>query len=465
LTGTRALVVGLGIEGIAMARFLAGRGARVTVTDAKPAEALRERMQQLEGVPVTYALGGLDPALTSNVEELYVSQAVPLHVPLIVEARRRERPVRSIVTLAYDIFRGKVAAVTGSSGKTTTTSLVSAIFTAAGRRHVLAGNIGIWPLAELAAAPDDGWAVMEISHTQLQLAERSPHIGCVTNVTPNHLDQFSWEEYVALKRNHVRLQSPLDVAVLNLDNAVTRGFRRDTPAEVLYFSMSGDLPGDGAFLREQAVIWRRNGWETAVLPASAIPLRGRHNVENVLAATAVAGAAEIPMDAVSVAVRGFRAVPHRLEPVATVNGVTWYNDSIATAPERTLAGMRSFHEPLVLLLGGRDKHLPLTELADECASRCRAVVTFGEAGDLFADAVQAAAGNGHPAVVRTERLSEAVEEAATLSRPGDVVLLSPAGTSFDAYPNFERRGEEFRRLVREMGSRQPAARVEAPPWQ
>lgn len=449
--GTRALVVGLGIEGIAMARFLAEHGAAVTVADARQAEALAARLAELDGVPVRYVLGGTDPALAGEADAVFVSQSVPLTLPLVVAARRRGLRVWSIVTLAYELFRGRIAAVTGSSGKTTTTSLVSAMFAAAGRPHVLAGNLGRWPLEELASAGADGWAVMEISHTQLQLVERSPQIACVTNVTPNHLDQFTWDEYVALKRNHVRYQTPLDTAVLNLDNPVTRGFHRDTPADLLYFSMSGDLPGDGAFLREETVIWRRNGQETEAMPAAAIPLRGRHNVENVLAATAVAGAAGVAMTAVAEAVRGFRGVPHRLEQVAEVSGVAWYNDSIATAPERTLAGMRSFHEPLVLLLGGRDKNLPLDELAAECAARCHAVITFGEAGDLFADAIRTAAAGGLPLVRRVGSLSEAVRAAVAVARPGDVVLLSPAGTSFDAYPNFERRGEEFRRLVQELG--------------
>ena len=187
----RCLVVGLGIEGVALARFLAGRGERVTVTDAKPAGALAERMAALAGVPVNWALGGTDPALAGEAEAVYVSQSVPLDLPLVAEARRRGIPVRSIVTLAYDLFPGRIAAVTGSSGKTTTTRLVSALFSAGGRPHLLAGNVGAWALEELAVADADAWAVMEISHTQLQLTERSPHIACVTNVTPNHLDQFT----------------------------------------------------------------------------------------------------------------------------------------------------------------------------------------------------------------------------------------------------------------------------------
>jgi UDP-N-acetylmuramoylalanine--D-glutamate ligase len=448
--GQRALVVGLGIEGVALARFLAAQGAHVTVTDDKPAEALAARMAELAGLPVRYRLGGTDPALAAEADAVYLSQSVPLSLPLVAEARRRGLPLGSALTLAYTIFPGRIAAVTGSSGKTTTTALVSAIFAAAGRRHVLAGNIGRWPLAELAAASAEDWAVLEVSHTQLQLATRSPHVACVTNVTPNHLDQFTWEAYVDLKRNHVRYQRPDDVAVLNLDNPITRAFAADTAAHVLFFSQGGDLPGDGAFLRAETVVWRGQGREAPVLPVAEIPLRGRHNVENVLAATAVAGAAGIPMAAVAAAVRAFHPVAHRLEPVGTVNGVTYVNDSIATAPERTLAGMRSFTEPLVLLLGGREKHLPLEELAAECARRCRAVVTFGEAGPLFAAAVATARAGEHPTVHETRTLEEAVAAAARLAQPGDVVLLSPAGTSFDAYPNFEHRGDHFRRLVQAL---------------
>jgi UDP-N-acetylmuramoylalanine--D-glutamate ligase len=455
---TRALVVGLGIEGVAMARFLAGRGASVTVTDDKPAEALAVRVAELAGTPVTLALGGADPALAQGADMLYVSQSVPLGLPLIAEARKRGLPVQSIASLAYEVFQGKVAAITGSSGKTTTTSLVSAIFTAAGRRHVFGGNVGRWPLDELAEAGPQGWAVLELSHTQLQLTTRSPHVACVTNVTPNHLDQFSWDEYVALKRNHVAHQSPVDLAVLNLDNPITRGFRRDTPAELVYFSMEGGLPGDGAYLADGEIIWRYNGHERRVMPVDDIPLRGRHNIENVLAAAATSAAAGIGVEAIAAGVSGFRAVPHRIELVAEADGVQWYNDSIATTPERTLAGMRSFHEPLVLLLGGRDKNLPLDELATACRARCRAVITFGEAGALFANAVRSAderPGEGEVAsgittklrVEQVTTLDEAVHLAATVAQRGDVVLLSPAGTSFDAYPNFERRGEHFRALV------------------
>jgi UDP-N-acetylmuramoylalanine--D-glutamate ligase len=452
----RALVVGLGIEGVALTRFLASHGVIVTVNDVRSTQELTARLVELDGVPFVPAFGGHDPTVLDRADIVYVSQGAPLSMPLIVEARRRDIPIGSIATLLFEMCRGRIVGITGSAGKTTTTSLVDAILEHGGRRHLLAGNIGSWPLEALAEVGPETFVVTEISHTQLQLTVRSPTIACITNVTPNHLDQFSWDEYVDLKRNVVRHQTPRDTAVLNLDNPVTRGFLRDTPAEILWFSLSGDVPGDGAFLRDGCVIWRRNGHEQAALAVTDIPLRGRHNIENVLAATAVAGACGIPVETVREAVRAFRGVAHRLEVVAIAGGVTYVNDSIATAPERTLAGMRSFNQPLVLLLGGRDKRLPLDDLAVECAQRCRAVVCFGEAGDLFAAAIRSAS-TGDTPIERVGSLEEAVVRAGDLAGPGDVVLLSPAGTSFDAYPNFERRGEHFRRLVHERTDREPAS--------
>jgi UDP-N-acetylmuramoylalanine--D-glutamate ligase len=469
--GKRVLVVGLGVEGVALTRFLAGCGADVTVNDAKSEAELAGRLAELVGVKFVADLGGHDPEAAADHDEVFVSQGVPLDNPLVAEARWRGVPVSSIATLLFEICAGPIVGITGSAGKTTTTSLVAAAFARSGRPYILTGNIGAWPLEALAGAGPETWVVAEISHTQLQLTRRSPHVACVTNVTPNHLDQFRWDEYVDLKRNIVRHQTPRDVAVLNLDQVTTQSFRTDTAAEVLWFSAAGRVGGDGTLLHEGRIVLRHEGRAEDVLLADEIPLRGRHNLENVLAATAAAAACGIDTAVIADAFREFRAVPHRLEVVGSVEGVTYVNDSIATAPERTLAGLRSFAEPLVLLLGGRDKNLPLAELAREARGRCRAVVCFGEAGGLFAGALtdaweaddpalapaetpahdapaprrsQAVTG---PSLEQVETLPQAVERAARLARPGDVVLLSPAGTSFDAYANFERRGEHFRALV------------------
>jgi len=239
--------------------------------------------------------------------------------------------------------------------------------------------------------------------------------------------------------------------VLNYDNEETREIAAKARASVSFFSMESDFPGDGALLRDGMIVWRQNGQETPIMATADIPLRGRHNVSNVLAATAVASICGVAPDAIAAAVKRFHGVPHRLEFVACVDGVDYYNDSIATTPERTLAGMRSFEEPLVLLLGGREKHLPLDEMSEEICRRCRAAVFFGEAREVLGAAARAACANvspeKQPHLETVATLPEAVEAARAAARPGDVVLLSPACTSFDAYENFEERGAHFRRLV------------------
>jgi UDP-N-acetylmuramoylalanine--D-glutamate ligase len=265
-------------------------------------------------------------------------------------------------------------------------------------------------------------------------------------VTPNHLDQFSWEEYVDLKRKIFLYQTQDDIAVFNADDAISRELCPQARARVFQFSVETDPDCDGAFLSESTVFWRREGETERVMEAAEIPLRGFHNVANVVGATAIAAACGIGPEAVAKAVREFKAPEHRLEFVANVLGVDYYNDSIATAPERTLAALRSFEEPIVLLLGGRDKNLPLDEMLDEAGRRCRAIVCFGEAGTMLANAANS---KGLMADV-VDSLAAAMEIAEWHSRPGDVVLLSPACTSFDAYDNFEQRGADFRRLVGEL---------------
>jgi UDP-N-acetylmuramoylalanine--D-glutamate ligase len=306
-----------------------------------------------------------------------------------------------------------------------------------------------------------------MSHTQLQMTDRSPHIAAILNITPNHLDQFSWDEYVALKQNIARYQTAEDIVVLNLDDPTTMRTAAGTGAQRWFFSMQEQLPGQGAYLdlspeveydTESTGEWhyyvylQRSGQMGRVIDSVDIPLRGNHNIENVLAATAIAAAAGVHRDDIAQAILKFKPVPHRLEEVAEIDGAVWVNDSIATTPERTLAGIRSFKEPIVLLLGGRDKDLPKDELAHEALRRCTGIVFFGESGALFEAAFAANAGFAPepPQTSRVNTLEEAVAVAREMAGDGDVVLLSPACTSFDAYPNFEARGEEFRRLVQSM---------------
>jgi UDP-N-acetylmuramoylalanine--D-glutamate ligase len=446
--GRKVVVIGLGIEGEDMARYFVSHGARVSVSAI---DAQARRVQGLSALGVRIFLGANEPKHVEGADLVCVSQGVPLDNPAVERARISGIPVESMSSMFFDRYPGPIIGITGSSGKTTTTSLVDAIFTAAGRQHVLGGNIGQGLLRLLDGASAGTPAVLEVSHTQLQLTRRSPAVAALLNVTPNHLDQFTWDEYVALKRRIFDMQTSRYAAVFNLDDPVSAGFRLEAAGRVFLFSLNGDHGHDGAYVTEGAVFWRRDGRIERATRVSDIPLRGRHNVANVAAATAIAAACDIGPVAVSQAVRSFRAPPHRLEVVADVRGVTYINDSIATAPERTLAALKSFTEPVVLLLGGRDKHLPLEEMLVEAEAKCRAIVCFGESGHALAEAAHAIRTPVHEA----ETLPAAFEEAARLAQSGDIVLLSPACTSFDAYPNFEARGEEFRALVSRLSREDP----------
>jgi UDP-N-acetylmuramoylalanine--D-glutamate ligase len=442
LRSRRALVYSLGIEGRDLARWLLAHGASVTISDTRPT-GLLERAGAHAPAGVERVVTGqplLDPA---GFDLLAVSQSILRHDPAVVRARGLGIPVVSQAQLFLQLCPGRVVGITGSSGKSTTTALVAAMAREAGLDHVVGGNIGEALLARLDEIGPATTVILEISHTQLQYTDRSPAIAALTNVTPNHLDQFSWDEYVALKRHLFDFQSRDDVAVLNADDPVSGGWSTELEARVVRAAVSGDHGACGAWLENGVVKVRSGGTISSVLDASHLRLRGAHNVANVVMACAIGGSMGLAPAPMAAAALAFHGVPHRLEVVGSVNGATWVNDSIATAPERTIAGLRAFTEPVVLLLGGREKNLPLDELRALVRERCRAVVCFGEAGPVFAAAMQAPG-----ATVAT--LEEAVARAAGLARPGDVVLLSPAGTSFDAYPGFEARGAAFRDLVRAM---------------
>jgi UDP-N-acetylmuramoylalanine--D-glutamate ligase len=453
--GKQVTVVGLGIEGVDLVRFLHAQGARITVSDAKPAEKLRARLEQIADIPVRQSLGANDPQDLLAADAIFLSQSVPLDLAGLAEARQRGIPISSMFKLFLELCPGPVAGITGSSGKTTTTALVGEMFRRDGRPHFVGGNIGVGLLSHLATLTPDTWVVLEVSHTQLQLLpERSPNVACLLNITPNHLDRFSWDEYRRLKAEILRYQKSNDYAVLAYDDGETRALAGRAPGEVLYFSLASDIPGDGAFLRDGWVVSRRHGREERLFPIGSLRLRGRHNWANAVAAAAVASVCGLRSQAIAQAAAEFQGLPHRLEFVQELGGVAYYNDSIATTPERTLAALRSFSRPLLLLLGGREKHLPLEELAEEACRRCRAVICFGESGPILDEALQRAADrrpdDDRPKLMRAASLAEAVEGAHTLAEAGDVVLLSPACTSYDAYNNFEERGADFRRMILQL---------------
>ncbi|MQC18274.1 MAG: UDP-N-acetylmuramoyl-L-alanine--D-glutamate ligase [Chloroflexi bacterium] len=444
LRGANVVVIGLGIEGIDLVRFAASEGARVTVSDRRTADELREALDAIAECDARLSLGANRPEDARGADVVLVSQGVPSDNPAVAAATEAGIPVSTMLELFMQRCPAPVTGITGSAGKTTTTALVASMLRDEGLPHVMGGNIGIGLLSLLPQIEADTRVVVEMSHTQLERVQVSPHVACVTNVTPNHLDRYDWDAYVALKRRIVEFQGAEDVAVLNLDNEVARAFADATPARIVGTSMRGALSGDGVTIEDDAIVTRSGGASTVVLDRHELALRGDHNVENFLAAVAVASEIGVSLESARSTARSFTGVPHRLEPVATIDGVAYVNDSIATAPERTLAGLRSFTEPVVLLLGGRDKQLPVDEMAREAAARCRAVVTFGESGEMYARAVRDA-GLGN--VEQVETVEESVVAAHRLARSGDVVLFSPAATSFDQYRNFEIRGAAFRAAV------------------
>ncbi|GAB4560494.1 MAG: UDP-N-acetylmuramoyl-L-alanine--D-glutamate ligase [Anaerolineae bacterium] len=468
--GRDVVILGLARQGSALARFFARQGAHVTVSDQKPADALREAIDALSGLPVRFVLGGHPSSLLDRCDLLCLSGGVPTDLPIVQEARARGIPLSNDTQLTLERACGPVIGITGSAGKTTTTTLVGKILQAAGRPTHVGGNIGRPLIDQIDEIGPHEWIVLELSSFQLELCTRSPHVAAILNITPNHLDRHpSMSHYAAAKANILRWQTSDDVAILGADDRITGRWweRRQVEIEagegqpalsfpILSQSMafSGrDLPGAMAFVRGGQLLLRTGEGEQPVLPVAEIPLRGWHNVLNVAAACAIAHAAGVPIDAMARAIKAFHGVEHRLEIVSRRGGVLWVNDSIATAPERSLAALRSFEEPIVLLAGGRDKHLPWDEFAAEVRRRVRHLICFGEAGPMIADVVsRQEAGTGRLEGIRVCRtLEEAVEAAATLAQPGDVVLLSPGGTSFDAYRDFAERGEHFRRLVQAMG--------------
>lgn len=440
ISGQRALVIGLAREGVDLARFLSAHGAEVTVTDVKAPEALAQSMAALDGTNVQFHLGGHDLSDVDAADVVYASPGVPPENPLLARARTRGIRVSSLVELFFALCPAPIMGVTGSAGKSTTTSLLGEMFTAAGRDVFVGGNIGRPLLGTLEAMNEHSWVVMELSSFQLEPLRQSPHIALITNVTPNHLDRHpTMEAYWAAKGQILAHQSASDWAILNADDAWSQRYR--PVGRVLRFSLDGTV--EGAYAAGEHVMLLGE----PLLPTSDIPLRGRHNVANVLAAVATAQAAGLQREAMVAAIRSFEGVAHRLQTVARRNGVAYVDDSIATAPERSMAALRAYErDPLILIAGGRDKHLPMREWAEHIARRVKHVVLLGEMSELVARALQEV-DPSYRSLSWATSMDEAVRLAADSATEGDVVLLSPGGTSYDMYTDFEERGRDFARAV------------------
>lgn len=466
-SGRRVAILGAARQGTALARYLAKRGAQVTLNDHRSWEELqiaREALAELDNQvnhPIGWIVGGHPLDILDEIDLLCISGGVPLNLPVVVEAQRRGIPLSNDSQIFMEEVPCKVVGITGSAGKTTTTTLVGRMAQAAAekgykfsgiRQAWVGGNIGSPLIAMLDDIREDDLAVMELSSFQLEIMTLSPQVAAVLNITPNHLDRHSsMEAYTAAKARILEYQKAGDIAVLGREDPGAWSLTRHVKGDLMSFGL--DRSADGAipqtYVHGDDLCFESSDRRRRLMSRPDIMLRGEHNLLNVLAASTIALAAGLPVEALKEGVQGFKGVPHRLEFIRNWGGAAWYNDSIATAPERTIAAIRSFDEPLVLLVGGRDKDLPWDDFARLAHQRVDHLVVFGEAAGKIIEALEAVRAAG-PTIARCPGLRQAVATASKIVRPGDVVLLSPGGTSFDEFNDFEERGLCFTQLVTQL---------------
>ncbi len=452
--GRRVLILGAARQGLALARWLSLHGARVTLSDMRPADELRVARESLAEFRINWALGGHPLELLDSTDVLCPSGGVPLTLPIVAEAVKRGIPLSNDTQIFMEVVPCKTIGITGSAGKTTTTTLVGQMAkNAYGDKAYVGGNIGDPLINHVDNMKPGDVAILEISSFQLDQVTISPDIAAILNITPNHLDRHgTMFAYTASKARILEFQCKEDTAILGHDDKGAWSLRNKVMGKLFTFSLDELEEGlDGAYLHDGLLNLRDGNAYLPLILREKISLRGDHNVLNVLAAFAIGHAAGFTLDAMLEAVEDFRGVPHRLELVRELRGVRWYNDSIATAPERSMAAIRSFNEPIVLMLGGRDKDLPWEDLARLMEERVDHVVIFGEAAEKIEGTLnRLGPGEKRFTVSRAQHLHEAVIQAAQVAEAGDVVLLSPGGTSFDEFKDFAERGERFRAWVQEL---------------
>lgn len=445
LKGKRIAVIGIGVSNQPLLKLLLAAGMDVTACDKKERAALGALGDDLEKMGCKLRLG---PDYLEGLNQDVIFRTPGLHPRFLEEARARGSVITSEMEVFFDVCPCPILAVTGSDGKTTTTTIIANLLKAAGHTVHLGGNIGHPLLAEADAIRPTDWAVVELSSFQLLTMSKSPHIAVLTNLAPNHLDVHTdMDEYVDAKANLLRYQTASDRAVCNWDNEITRRLSAETAGTVKYFTRASDeIPSCGCCLKENAIWYRQEGEERPVLPLTDILLPGTHNVENYMAAVcAVQGLA--PDETIRAFARNFGGVEHRIELVRERGGVRWYNDSIASSPSRTIAGLRSFGSRVILIAGGKDKGTSYAPLGPVVNDHVKLLILCGATEAVIREAVLTAENYRGMEILTAADYPEAVRLADERSGEGDVVLLSPASTSFDRFRNFEERGRVFKDLV------------------
>ncbi|HEU5451641.1 MAG TPA: UDP-N-acetylmuramoyl-L-alanine--D-glutamate ligase [Terriglobales bacterium] len=453
--GKRVLVVGLGKSGVASALFLSDRGAKVTVSDAKTEDQLREHIPVLLDRGIAVETGGHGDRVFQQQDMIVVSPGVPYDQPALQQARARGIAVIGEIELASQFLKGHIVAITGSNGKTTTTALSGDVISWGGWESLVGGNIGTPAISLVPEATEDTYTVLEVSSFQLETIQTfHPFIAVILNITPDHLDRHrTMEGYIAAKARIFENQTSSDYAILNADDETCARLGKGLKAQVRWFSRKREVE-QGAFVRGDKIVHRDGDGEQEIMPVAEIPLKGAHNLENVLAAACVGMIIPCEPHRIRSAVKEFKAVEHRLEFVANINGVDYFNDSKATNVDATIKALESFPANIHIILGGKDKGSDYSVLNPLLKERVKRVYTIGAAAEKIESQISGAE------VVRTGTLDAAVKRAAESAKPGDVVLLAPACASFDQFDNYEHRGRVFKQAVQALAGSKPVPGAE-----
>lgn len=446
--GKKIIVLGAGTSGVGAARVLARLGAETVLADRNEAAVSDAERDELTGLGVTVITGRQDESMLAGVDRVIVSPGIPLTVPFLEAACEKGIEVVGEVELAYEVCKAPILAVTGTNGKTTVTTLLAKVMELTGKHISVGGNIGDSLSEQALAAPADGIVVAEVSSYQLESVKTFRPIGAIVlNVTPDHLQRHkTMEAYAAAKANIFRCQEAGDFTVLNVDDPIVKAMAPKVHAKILCISQQGTVT-DGAYFSDGICYAVKDGKAVPVVKAADLLIPGQHNIENVLAVIALAYALGVDPVAMGEAIRHFGGVEHRIEKTAVIDGVTYYNDSKATNTDSAIKALEAFTAPIVLLAGGHDKMTPLADFMAEVKKTVKDLVLMGEAADRFEAAARDA---GITAIHRANSMEEAVRMGQQLAKPGDIVLLSPACSSFDWYSCFEERGDDFKAKVRKL---------------
>ena len=449
LANKRVLVVGLGKSGVASALFLKKHGARVTVSDAKPEDQLRSEIPLLLDHGITVETGGHGDRTFRGQDLIVVSPGVPVDAPHLVQARALGEPVIGEIELAAQFLPGPIVAITGSNGKTTTTTLVGEILGAGGLPTVVGGNIGTPAISLVERATANTWAVLEVSSFQLETVQTfRPRIAVILNITPDHLDRHrTFEAYAGAKARIFENQQSDDLAVLNEDDPACVNLAKRVNAQLFWFSRQKEVQR-GAWLSGGRILFRDAARQQEIMLVADIPLKGAHNVENALAGVCVGMLVGSSPERIREAIRNFKAVEHRLEFVARIRNVDYYNDSKATNVDATIKALESFPANIHLILGGKDKGSDYSVLNDLLRKRVKRVYTIGASAAKIESQIKEAADIFH-----AETLEKAIRRAAQDAKPNDIVLLAPACASFDQFDSYEHRGKVFKDVVKSLEDR------------